>query len=76
MELIVPFRTITELIGRKDIGEEIGKSFTVREQEEMLLLMKEVLTDELVFVMSWKQMEAEQGRNEAMRKASGNEKIH
>lgn len=57
MALIPPFERITGLIGRGDIGEEIAGRFTEDQQLEMLEVMKKVMVDELIFVMSWKETE-------------------
>lgn len=55
MILIPEFQTITSLIGREDIGQLITEKFTPAQQQEMFETMKVILTDELVFVMSWKE---------------------
>jgi hypothetical protein len=44
-------KSILETIERPDIAAEINEKFTIQEQEEMFELLKEILTDEITFVI-------------------------
>lgn len=46
------FRRILEIIGRQDIGEEIQNEFSLTDQDQMLELLKDLMTDEITFVIA------------------------
>ena len=58
------FKQILAIIDRSDIAEEIQNEFSLTEQDQMLDLLRDLMTDEITFVLALQKKNQESKRKQ------------